>query len=255
MSSFFNSNYFQAILNLIGNRNSTISTLWGMFWQAFYALAGCVVGAVIFGNIGALIGTVIGAWLGFRAVNPYHSLISQLNQLNDHQKQNLTDEVRRTVGSSTVDNLLRYGMNSNGRQLIFDIIQRYLNNQQPQQRNTNPAALFYGQASFPDEKECQKLLDILHVNLSSAQMYELTHPPFKGSILPSLPSTDPLLYRFHEILLQYGVPMKEVIHEKFGDGIMSAVDFTIKVDKDETIKEAPRVNINMSGKFLPYKRW
>ncbi|CAF0828101.1 unnamed protein product [Rotaria sordida] len=118
-----------------------------------------------------------------------------------------------------------------------------------------PAALFYGQASFPDEKECQKLLDILHVNLSSAQMYELTHPPFKGSILPSLPPTDPLLYRFHEILLQYGVPMKEVIHEKFGDGIMSAVDFTIKVDKDETIKEAPRVNINMSGKFLPYKRW
>ena len=117
------------------------------------------------------------------------------------------------------------------------------------------AALFYGQASFPDDKECTKLLDILGIKLSSEQMYELTHPPFIGSLIPSLPPTDPLLYRFHEILLHYGVPMKEVIHEKFGDGIMSAIDFTTKIDKDETIKDAPRVNINMSGKFLPYKRW
>ncbi|CAF1218887.1 unnamed protein product [Rotaria magnacalcarata] len=117
------------------------------------------------------------------------------------------------------------------------------------------AALFYGQASFPDEKECQKLLDLLNVNLTSEQMHELTHPPHKGATLESLPPRDPLLYRFHEILLQYGIPIKEVIHEKFGDGIMSAVDFTVKVDKDETIKEAPRVNITMSGKFLPYKRW
>jgi len=117
------------------------------------------------------------------------------------------------------------------------------------------AALFYGQASFPDDKECKKLIDILGVNLTSEQIHELTHPPFKGTIIPSFPPTDPLLYRFHEILLQYGIPMKEVIHEKFGDGIMSAVDFTVKIDKDETNKEAPRVNINMSGKFLPYKRW
>jgi len=117
------------------------------------------------------------------------------------------------------------------------------------------AALFYGQASFPDDKECQKLLDILSINLSSEQIYELTHAPFKGTLIPSFPPTDPLLYRFHEILLQYGVPMKEVIHEKFGDGIMSAVDFTVKIDKDETNKEAPRVILNMSGKFLPYKRW
>jgi len=117
------------------------------------------------------------------------------------------------------------------------------------------AALFYGQASFPDEKECKKLVDILGINLSSKHIYELTHAPFKGTIIPALPSTDPLLYRFHEMLLQYGVPMKEVIHEKFGDGIMSAVDFTVKIDKDETIKEAPRVIVHMSGKFLPYKRW
>lgn len=117
------------------------------------------------------------------------------------------------------------------------------------------AALFYGQASCSNDQECQKLSDVLELNLSSEQKHQLTHPPHKGSLLPSLPPTDPLLYRFHEILLQYGVPMKEVIHEKFGDGIMSAVDFTLKVDKDETNKDAPRVNILMSGKFLPYKRW
>ena len=117
------------------------------------------------------------------------------------------------------------------------------------------AALFHGQASFPDDKECQKLLDVLEINLSSEQFHQLTHAPFKGAIIPSFPPTDPLLYRFQEILVQYGVPMKEVIHEKFGDGIMSAVDFTVKIEKDETNKDAPRVNINMSGKFLPYKRW
>ena len=141
-----------------------------MFWQAFYALAGCVIGAAVLGNYGALIGTVIGkfdtfhflevmwtfagAWLGFKAVNPYHSLINQINDLNQHQKQNLTDEIRRTVGSSSVENLVRYvsqksssptsfdiflqAMNGNGKQLIFDIIQRYLNNGRPQQQNVNP---------------------------------------------------------------------------------------------------------------------
>lgn len=117
------------------------------------------------------------------------------------------------------------------------------------------AALFYGQASVADENELKKLSAALQLNLTAEQIYQLTHPPFKGSILPSFPPTDPLLYRFHEILAQYGVPMKEVIHEKFGDGIMSAVDFTVKIEKDEKIPEAPRVNITMSGKFLPYKRW
>jgi len=95
-------------------------------------LVSCVIGAAVFGNYGALIGTVIGAWLGFRNVNPYHSLISQLNELNDHQKQNLADEIRRTVGgSSSVDNLIRYATNGSGRQIIFDIVDRYLGSRQP----------------------------------------------------------------------------------------------------------------------------
>ncbi|CAF1191006.1 unnamed protein product [Adineta ricciae] len=116
------------------------------------------------------------------------------------------------------------------------------------------AALFYGQASMTDD-ECKKLVNTLGINLTSQDICDLTHPPSKGTLIKTFPPTDPLLYRFHEILAVYGVPMKEVIHEKFGDGIMSAVDFTIKIDKDETNKEAPRVNVNMSGKFLPYKKF
>lgn len=65
---------------------------------------------------------------------------------------------------------------------------------------------------------------------------------------------DPLIYRFHEIMQVYGMPLKTVIHEKFGDGIMSAIDFTMDVDKEPN-PEGDRVQITMSGMFLPYKKW
>ena len=71
--------------------------------------------------------------------------------------------------------------------------------------------------------------------------------------MPTVP-VDPLLYRFHEILQVYGLPLKDVIQEAFGDGIMSAIDFTLDVEKEEDPK-GDRVKITMSGKFLPYKRW
>ncbi len=81
---------------------------------------------------------------------------------------------------------------------------------------------------------------------------ELTRFPVKGSdfVVP----IDPLIYRFYEIMQVYGMPMKEVIHEKFGDGIMSAIDFTLDIEKEEDPK-GDRVKIVMSGKFLPYKKW
>jgi cyanate lyase len=66
--------------------------------------------------------------------------------------------------------------------------------------------------------------------------------------------TDPLLYRFHEINLVYGTTIKELIHEKFGDGIMSAIDFSMQLERVEDPKGA-RVKITMNGKFLPYKTW
>ena len=66
--------------------------------------------------------------------------------------------------------------------------------------------------------------------------------------------TDPLIYRLYEIMGVYGQTLKEVIQEKFGDGIMSAIDFSLDVDKQEDAK-GDRVVITMNGKFLPYKSW
>ena len=77
--------------------------------------------------------------------------------------------------------------------------------------------------------------------------------PYKGS-LPTAVPTDPLIYRFYEMLNVYGTTIKELIHERFGDGIMSAIDFTMDIDKQEDPK-GDRVLIKMSGKFLPYKPW
>ena len=65
---------------------------------------------------------------------------------------------------------------------------------------------------------------------------------------------DPLIYRLYEIMQVYGLPLKAVIQEMFGDGIMSAIDFTMQVEKVAD-PQGDRVKITMSGKFLPYKRW
>ncbi len=65
---------------------------------------------------------------------------------------------------------------------------------------------------------------------------------------------DPLIYRLYEIVGVYGGTLKEIIHEKFGDGIMSAIDFSMHVDKEEN-PAGDRVVITMNGKFLPYKSW
>ncbi|MAT95165.1 MAG: cyanase [Halioglobus sp.] len=66
--------------------------------------------------------------------------------------------------------------------------------------------------------------------------------------------TDPLIYRLYEIVGVYGETLKEVIQEKFGDGIMSAIDFSMEVDKVEDPK-GDRVLLTMNGKFLPYNSW
>ena len=65
---------------------------------------------------------------------------------------------------------------------------------------------------------------------------------------------DPLIYRLYEVVGVYGDTMKELIHEKFGDGITSAIDFTMDIEKEENPK-GDRVVITMNGKFLPYKAW
>ena len=77
--------------------------------------------------------------------------------------------------------------------------------------------------------------------------------PYKGS-LPSAVPTDPLIYRWYEIVSVYGTTIKELIHEEFGDGIMSAIDFSMDIHRQADPK-GDRVNVVLSGKFLPYKQY
>jgi cyanate lyase len=77
--------------------------------------------------------------------------------------------------------------------------------------------------------------------------------PYKGS-LPTAVPTDPLIYRFYELVSVYGTTLKALIHEEFGDGIMSAIDFSMDLAREPDPK-GDRVRIVMSGKFLPYKSY
>ena len=112
------------------------------------------------------------------------------------------------------------------------------------------AAICYRQASASQE-QAVKLLDALGLDHTLAP--DLTGFPVKGGLMPTVPF-DPLLYRFYEIMQVYGLPLKDVIQEMFGDGIMSAIDFTMQVEKEADPK-GDRVKITMTGKFLPYKKW
>lgn len=77
--------------------------------------------------------------------------------------------------------------------------------------------------------------------------------PYKGSLPQAVP-TDPLIYRLYELVSVYGTTIKELIHEEFGDGIMSAIDFKMDLQREPDPK-GDRVSITMSGKFLPYKTY
>jgi cyanate lyase len=90
-------------------------------------------------------------------------------------------------------------------------------------------------------------------DLSEEDCQWLTVVPYKGSLPTSVP-TDPLIYRFYELVSVYGTTFKELIHEEFGDGIMSAIDFTMNMTREADPK-GDRVKITMSGKFLPYKTY
>ena len=77
--------------------------------------------------------------------------------------------------------------------------------------------------------------------------------PYKGSLPTAVPA-DPLIYRWYEIVSVYGMTIKELIHEEFGDGIMSAIDFSMDITREPDPK-GDRVNVVLSGKFLPYKTY
>ena len=91
------------------------------------------------------------------------------------------------------------------------------------------------------------------LGLSADAVRLLQEVPYKGS-LPTAVPTDPLIYRFYELVNVYGTTFKELIHEEFGDGIMSAIDFKMDLTREPDPK-GDRVRIVMSGKFLPYKTY
>lgn len=116
---------------------------------------------------------------------------------------------------------------------------------------TYVASCVYGENSMKSE-HASKLAKVL--SLEDDIVLALGEYPMKGQSLGQTVPTDPLIYRFYEIMQVYGTSLKDVIHEKFGDGIMSAIDFTIDVSKEADPK-GDRVVVTMNGKFLPYKAW
>jgi cyanate lyase len=91
------------------------------------------------------------------------------------------------------------------------------------------------------------------LNLPAEAVDQLQMVPYKGS-LPSAVPTDPLIYRFYELIMVYGITIKSLIHEEFGDGIMSAIDFSMDISRVADPK-GDRVQIVLNGKFLPYKMY
>jgi cyanate lyase len=102
-----------------------------------------------------------------------------------------------------------------------------------------------------DQKQAEAVGQVL--DLPKEAIAQLQVVPYKGS-LPTAVPTDPLIYRFYELISVYGTTFKALIHEEFGDGIMSAIDFDMDMQRQEDTK-GDRVKITMSGKFLPYKSY
>lgn len=109
-------------------------------------------------------------------------------------------------------------------------------------------AALLGQMTLTQD-EAQKVGALL--DLPDAAVAVLQIPPYKGA-LPTQVPTDPLIYRFYELIMVYGTSIKELIHEEFGDGIMSAIDFSMDIQREPDPK-GDRVKIVLNGKFLPYK--
>jgi cyanate lyase len=101
------------------------------------------------------------------------------------------------------------------------------------------------------EKQAEKVGKLLALEKEAVLL--LQQVPNKGSLPTAIP-TDPLIYRFYELVNVYGTTLKALIHEEFGDGIMSAIDFHMDIQREPDPK-GDRVRITMSGKFLPYKTW
>jgi len=105
-----------------------------------------------------------------------------------------------------------------------------------------------GQMTLNDE-QANKIGGLFNLNENEIKWLKVV--PYKGSLPTAVPS-DPLIYRLYEVISVYGLTIKELIHEEFGDGIMSAIDFSMDIQRENN-PAGDRVNILLSGKFLPYK--
>ena len=112
------------------------------------------------------------------------------------------------------------------------------------------AAALLGQATMSQE-EADRTIICLGLNQDVAEALQTI--PTKGSLDAAVP-VDPLIYRFHEITQVYGTTLKALIHEMFGDGIMSAIDFSLEIERVPD-PHGDRVKVTYNGKFLPYKKW
>jgi cyanate lyase len=107
-----------------------------------------------------------------------------------------------------------------------------------------------GQMTF-DKEQAEKVGEIFALPDEAVAWLQIV--PYKGSLPTEVP-TDPLIYRWYEVVNVYGSTIKELIHEEFGDGIMSAIDFSMDIQREEN-PNGDRVNVVLSGKFLPYKQY
>ncbi len=103
-----------------------------------------------------------------------------------------------------------------------------------------------------NEEEAHKAGALLE--LDKAAVKHLAEAPEERGATLKMPPSDPLIYRFYELVQGYGPTWKALINEEFGDGIMSAIDFNMSIEREPDPK-GDRVKITMSGKFLPYKRF
>ena len=113
-------------------------------------------------------------------------------------------------------------------------------------------AAMMGQLSLSKE-QAEAAGNAMGINFSPDEIALLMSVPYRGSLETTVP-TDPLIYRFYEITMVYGTTFKSLIEEEFGDGIMSAIDYDMSVERIPDPK-GDRVQITMSGKFLPYKSY
>lgn len=111
-------------------------------------------------------------------------------------------------------------------------------------------SVIYGENTI-DATEAKKLCDYL--GLGADVMSAVQNYAYRGNS-QEMPPTDPLIYRFYEINMIYGKTMRAIIHEKFGEGIMSAIDYNMNIEKIPN-PNGDRIRVTMEGKFLQYKKW